>query len=169
MSDPELERPIEAPWPYRRRKLARTWQLFVWMAAALGVLVSQWGTPTPPMAAICTLMGLVPILLLPAIKPLFANIREIKAARRAKPLNRLAIAHIQNGEGAAAVEALRTALAIPNIGPPARAGLVYNLGIAVFMVENYDLGQALIAHARASGWLDTWRYRNAISWPPRTM
>lgn len=121
------------------------------------------------MGAICALIGLAPLLVLPAIKPLFANVREIKAARRAKPLNQQAMAYICAGDGAAAADTLRAALAIPHIGPPARAGLVHNLGIALFTSGNHEHGQALIAHAQASGWLATWRYRNAISGPPRTI
>ena len=166
MLDPVLTLEIVPPWPYYRKKLARTWPLFLWFGVGISTLGIFHGKGSPPGDFLCALFGSVPIALIPAISPLLKNIREIRAARRARPHNRRAIAAILEGDGATAEELLRRVLSDADLGSPALAGLVHNLGLALLAQGAYDPGHALLKHAKDSGWMDTWQYRRALRAPP---
>ena len=164
--DPVLAIEIVPPRTHRLRILVRTWQLMVWMGVAISVLCKYHGGSPPPAPVLLGTIFSAPILVLPALSPLRTSVRQIRAARIAKPLNRQAMQAIADGDGAAAESLLRTAIATPNIGSPALAGLVHNLGHALYLQGEHDRANAVFKHAKDSGWLETLAYRRAMRATP---
>ncbi len=159
LPDPALDLTIQPPAPYWRRRLLLLAPLLTWLVALGSAGAWLWRAPAkllPVLSGfICTGIALLAVALPTAWTSLRGSLASLRLARPARD----AVAMLSRGDAAGAEGLLRACLADPHLNPPSLAVLIHNLGVARLAQGDVSTARALMAHARASGWLMSWRLR----------
>jgi hypothetical protein len=149
--DPGLSVYIEPPRTWWMRRLPIVLPLLAWVVVAVGTLLG-FRDGAPPLLG---LMGLICVglaLVMMALPLVLRSLREVRGTLAVRRVSNEAGEHLLAGDAAAAEARWRSVLHAP-MSPSARTVVVHNLGLSVMSGGDAPRGAALMAHARAGGWI----------------
>lgn len=157
--DPALALAIPSPQAYWRRHLSVLVPLVGWLVLALPTIVVVGETPSWGWVGLLIALVVAGVaLVIWAVPRTWRQARALASALRARKQQQLALAALHDEPGRAET-IWRACLEDPRLPPYVAAPVVHNVGVALLVQGRLPRARALMLHARATGWIDSWLLR----------